>query len=72
MPDLVGIFGKLDALALGFAGIVEQAEFNLGGMGGKQREVDAESIPGGAERKRSALGDPGAAQARGRPRQGVV
>lgn len=63
VPDFVGIFGKLDALELGFTGVVEQAELNLGGVGRKEREVDAEPIPGGAERKRPALGDPGAAQA---------
>lgn len=33
VPDFVGIFGEFDPLQFGFAAVVEQAEFDLGGMG---------------------------------------
>src|SRR3954468_19791546 len=72
VPDFVGVFWEFDPLQFGLAVVVEQAELDLGGMGRKQREIDAEPVPGGAKRKRLALADAGAAQARGRPRQGVV
>ena len=51
VPDLVGVFGQLDALELALAVVVEQAELDLGRVGREQREIDAEPVPGGAERK---------------------
>jgi len=44
VPNFVGIFGKLDPFELGFAGIIEQAELDLGGMARKKREVHAKSV----------------------------
>ena len=58
VPDFVSIFRQLNPLELGFTVLVEQAELDLGGMGREEREVDAEPVPGGAERKRLAFGDP--------------
>ncbi len=69
VPDFVCIFRQLDPLELGLTLLVEQAELDLGGVGREEREVDAEPVPGGAKRKRFALGDPGPAQGRGRARQ---
>ncbi|MNF82271.1 hypothetical protein D3C84_645740 [compost metagenome] len=55
--DLVGVFGQFDAFEFHLAGVVEQAQFNLGGVGGKQGEVDSQSIPGGTQRKGQAFAD---------------
>ena len=60
VPDLVGIFGQFDPLALGDAVIVEQAEFDLGGVGREDGEVDAETIPCGAEGEGPPFADHGA------------
>jgi hypothetical protein len=45
MPDFVGELGQFDALQLFGARIIEEAEFNLGGIGGKEGKVDALDIP---------------------------
>ena len=45
VPDLVGVFGQLDAFDFLFAGIVEQAELDLGARSGEQREVHAQAGP---------------------------
>ena len=50
VPDLVGVFGQLDALDLALACGVEQADLDFGGVGREQREIDALAVPGGAER----------------------
>jgi hypothetical protein len=50
VPDLVGIFGQIDALDLALAAGVEQAELDLGRVRREQGEVDAQAVPGGAER----------------------
>src|ERR1700704_3624261 len=50
VPDLVGVFRHLEALDLAPPRRVEQAELELGGVSGKDGEVDAESVPGGAQR----------------------
>ncbi|MNS67555.1 hypothetical protein D3C72_1008100 [compost metagenome] len=55
--DLVGVLGQFDAFEFHLAGVVEQAQFNLGGVGGKQSEVDSQSIPGGTQRKGQAFAD---------------
>ncbi len=57
VPDLVGEFGQLDALDLFLAFSVEQAEFDLGGMGGEDCKVYARTVPVGAERIRLAFLD---------------
>ena len=53
---------QLDALELSLAVGVEQAQFDLGGMRRKDREIDAEPIPGRTERERPAFGHLGPAQ----------
>jgi len=58
VPDLVGVFGQLDAFELALALDVEQAELDLVRVRGKQREIHARSVPGGAERKRAAFAHP--------------
>ncbi len=55
MPDLVGVFRQLDPLQLRLAFVVEEAELDLGGVGGEQGEVDAEPVPGRAEGEGPAL-----------------
>jgi hypothetical protein len=58
VPDFVCIFRQLDPLELGFTVLVEQAELDFGGVRREEREVDAEPVPGGPERKRLSFGDP--------------
>ncbi|MCY1396843.1 hypothetical protein D9M71_118280 [compost metagenome] len=55
--DLVGVFGQFDAFELHLAAVVEQAQFNPGGVGGKQGEVDSQSVPGGTQREGQAFAD---------------
>ena len=51
MPDHVGLLGQGDAGCLcGRVEGVEQAQLDLGGVLGEQREVDAGPVPGRAER----------------------
>ena len=50
MPDLVSVLRQGDALDLAPAALLEQAELDLGGVGREQGKVDAEPVPGGAER----------------------
>src|SRR5262249_52937379 len=57
MPDLVGVFGQLDALELGVAVVVEQTHLNPGRMRGADGVIPSETIPCGAERKRVSLAD---------------
>ncbi|MNR40689.1 hypothetical protein D3C85_1590050 [compost metagenome] len=57
VKDFVGVFGQLDALELNLAGIVEQAQFDLGGVGREDRKVDPQTIPGGTQRKGQAFTD---------------
>ena len=40
VPDLVGVFRQFDALDLGLAALVEQAQFDTRGMRREQGEVD--------------------------------
>jgi len=42
VPHLIGKFRQIDPLAL----LVEEAQLDLGRVGGKQRKIDAESRPG--------------------------
>ncbi len=44
--DLIGVFGQFDAFEFLLASGVEQAQLDLGGVGGKQREVHAQAVPG--------------------------
>src|SRR5215472_511242 len=55
VPNLVGVFRQLYALELGPAIQVEETDLDLGGVSGKDREVDAEPIPGRTKRERSPL-----------------
>ncbi|MNS14821.1 hypothetical protein D3C72_464460 [compost metagenome] len=55
--DLVGVFRQFDAFDLHFAGVVENAQFDLGGVGGKQGEIDTQPIPGRTQRKGQSFTD---------------
>ena len=55
VPDLVGAFRHLEALDLAPSRRIEQAELEPGGVGGKDGEIGAEPVPGGAQR----IGRPG-------------
>ena len=55
VPDLVGVLGQLDPLQLAVARRVEQADLDLGGVGGEQAEVDPLAVPGGAAGKRRSF-----------------
>ena len=55
--DLVGVFRQFDAFEFHFAGVVENAQFDPGGVGGEQREIDPQAIPGRTERKGQAFTD---------------
>ncbi len=55
VPDLVGVFGQRDAFDLAAPFRVEQAEFNLGGVGGEQGEIDPQTVPQGTERVGQSL-----------------
>ena len=48
VPDLVGVFGQLDALDLLLALIVEKAQLDLGRSGGEKGEVHTKPGPGRA------------------------
>ena len=50
VPDVLGALAQHDALQLAAAVVVEQAELDLLGVLGEQREVDAFAIPGRAAR----------------------
>src|ERR1700761_8790207 len=52
VPDFVGILGKVDAFELALSTRIEETEFDSGGVGGKERKIDAQTVPGRAERKR--------------------
>jgi len=69
VPHLVGVLGQRDALGLA-AGVVEKTQFHLGGVRGKQREVDAQAIPRRAERIGQTFAYPGGLMRR--MRRGVV
>jgi hypothetical protein len=51
VPDFIGVFGQLDPFDLFLAPGIEEAELDLGGISGKQREIDAKAIPGRPKRK---------------------
>src|SRR2546421_721732 len=53
MPDLLGLFAQRDAdVFLWRIDVVEQAKMNFGRVFGENREIDAVSEPGRAERIR--------------------
>ena len=54
MPDLVGALAQRDALQLAPAARVEEAQLDLLGVLGEQREVDALAVPVRAARVRAA------------------
>ena len=47
VPDLVGVFGKLDALQFTFAAAVENADFNFRRISGEHRKVRTLAVPCG-------------------------
>jgi hypothetical protein len=49
MPDHIGLLGKRNAKGFALSRIIEQAEFNFFGVLGIEGEVDALSIPSGAQ-----------------------
>lgn len=51
VPDLVGVLRQYDPLQFAPPVLVEQAEFDLGGMSGEQREIHPQAVPGCAQRK---------------------
>src|SRR6516162_3458862 len=55
VPDLVGVFGQLEARRLALTGFVEQAELDTRRIGRKQREVRPLAVPGGAKRMRQTF-----------------
>jgi hypothetical protein len=57
VPDLVAVFGKLDALLLGLAGLVEQAQLDLRRLRREQREIDPLAVPGRTAGERQAFLD---------------
>ena len=64
VPDLVGIFRQRHPVDLAGAGLVEQAQLDLGRIGREQGEIDAEAVPGGAQRVGPAGPDHRARRAR--------
>jgi len=57
VPDLIGVFRQGDALALGFAAGIKQADLNLGGVSRKHRKVGTLAIPDGSLGRRTAFSD---------------
>ncbi len=57
VPDLVRVFGQFDPLDLALALVVEQAQFDLGGVGREHGEVHPQPVPGGTERIGQTLQD---------------
>ena len=55
MEGFVGVFRQFDAFQFDFTRSVEQTQFNLGGVGGKQREIDPQSIPSCPQREGQAF-----------------
>jgi hypothetical protein len=46
VPHLIGKFRQLNSLDLSLALLVEEAQLDLGRVGGKQGKIDAEPRPG--------------------------
>src|SRR5271170_7182573 len=59
MPNLIGVFGEIDARGLALAFLVEQADLDSARMRREQGEIDAVPVPGGPERVWQPLGDLG-------------
>ena len=55
VPDLIGVLRQFDPLQLLFAVFVENADLYFGGVGGKECEIGALSVPGCASRVREAF-----------------
>ena len=51
VPDLVGVLRQHDPFQLPPPVPIEQAQFDLGGMGGEESEIHTQAIPGSAQRK---------------------
>ncbi|MNJ13203.1 hypothetical protein D3C77_74080 [compost metagenome] len=57
VKNFVGVFGQFDAFQFHLAAGVEQAQFDLGGVGREQGEVDPQAVPGSPQWKRQAFAD---------------
>ena len=57
VEDLVGVFGQLDPRDLLVAGAVEEADLDLGGVGGEEREIGALAVPARPAREGRAFLD---------------
>ena len=57
VEDLVGVFGQLDPRDLLDAGTVEEADLDLGGVGGEEREIGTLAVPARPEREGRAFPD---------------
>jgi hypothetical protein len=58
VPDLVRVFRQRHPVGLALAFRIEEAEFDLLGVRGEQREIDAAAVPGRAKRIGQAWLDP--------------
>jgi hypothetical protein len=57
VKDLIGVFGQLEPRDLLVAGAVEEGDLDLGGVGGKEREIGALAVPARPEREGRAFPD---------------
>lgn len=57
VPDLIGVFGKLDTRGLALALLVEEADLHPGRVRREQGEIDALTVPRRTERMRQAFPD---------------
>jgi len=57
VPDLIGEARQRDPLELALASLIEQAQLDGLGVGGKQCEVDTAILAGGAQRPGTAFGE---------------
>ena len=71
VPDLVGVLRQHDPLDFALAGGVEEAELDICRMRRKQGEIDAQTIPRGAERVGQTFRESRTAQGRGSGAGGI-
>jgi hypothetical protein len=57
VEDLIGVFGQGDAFQLRRAGLVKQADLDLGCICGEQGEVGAFAVPSGTSGEREPLAE---------------
>src|SRR6516225_2201465 len=56
VPDILAALRQLDALQLASAQIVEQAQLDLGGVGGEQGEIGTPAVPACTEARMASGG----------------